>query len=82
MPQVLYKKEGHIAYITLNNPQSLNALNLDMAKELEAIWVDFRDDNEVWVAILSGEGKSFCAGADVKRMERGQLAVPAINHPG
>ena len=71
MSQILYKKEDHIAYISLNNPDSLNALNLEMAKEFEAIWVDFRDDKEMWVAILSGEGKSFCAGADVKKMERG-----------
>ena len=71
MSQILYNKEDHIAYISLNNPESLNALNLEMAKEFEAIWVDFRDDKEMWVAILSGEGKSFCAGADVKKMERG-----------
>lgn len=72
MSQILYKKEGHIAYISLNNPESLNALNLEMATKLEAIWIDFRDDLSVWVAILSGEGKSFCAGADVKQMERGK----------
>jgi enoyl-CoA hydratase/carnithine racemase len=70
--QILYKKENHIAYISLNNPESLNALNLEMAKEFETIWVDFRDDKKMWVAILSGEGKSFCAGADIKKMERGK----------
>jgi len=70
MSHILYKKEGHIAHISLNNPESLNALTTDIAKDFEAIWSDFRDDKNMWVAILSGEGKSFCAGADVKKMER------------
>jgi len=71
MSQVLYRKEGRIAYISLNNPQSLNAVNRAMVQELAKVWIDFRDDDNVWVAILSGEGKSFCAGADVKDMKRG-----------
>ena len=72
MEQVLYRKEGHIAYISLNNPDSLNAINRKMVHELRDTWIDFRDDKNLWVAILTGEGKSFCAGADVKEMERGQ----------
>ena len=72
MPLVLYRKEGHIAYISLNRPESRNAINRAITKELAKIWIDFRDDDNLWVAILSGEGKSFCAGADVKEMERGQ----------
>jgi enoyl-CoA hydratase/carnithine racemase len=72
MSMVLYKKEGHIAFISLNRPESLNAINRAITKELGKIWVDFRDDDNLWVAILSGEGKSFCAGADVKEMGRGQ----------
>ena len=75
MEQILYKKEGHIAYISLNNPDSLNALNRSMAQSLREVWLDFRDDKNLWVAILSGEGKSFCAGADVKEMERGKWTI-------
>ena len=71
MSLVLYRKEGHVAYITLNNPESLNAINRKMAKELIEVWIDYRDDDNLWVAILNGEGKSFCSGADVKEMERG-----------
>ncbi|MGE5485146.1 MAG: enoyl-CoA hydratase/isomerase family protein [Ignavibacteriales bacterium] len=70
--QVLYRKEGHIAYISLNNPERRNAINRSLVKELAGVWVDFRDDNDLWVAILSGEGQSFCSGADVKEMERGR----------
>jgi E-phenylitaconyl-CoA hydratase len=72
MALVLYKKEEHIAYISLNRPENLNAINRTMTRELAKIWVDFRDDKNLWVAILSGEGKSFCVGADVKEMERGR----------
>jgi len=72
MLEVLYEKKGHLAFIRLNRPDSLNAINKAMAKELIKIWIDFRDDKNLWVAILSGEGKSFCGGADLKEMERGQ----------
>ena len=72
MDTVLYQKKKHIAYISLNNPDKLNTINRRMTRELGKVWIDFRDDKELWVAILKGEGKSFCAGADVKDMERGK----------
>ena len=68
MSDVIYEKQGHIAFIRLNRPDSLNAINRSMTKELSKIWCDFRDDNSLWVAVLSGEGKTFCAGADVKEL--------------
>lgn len=70
--EVLYDKKGHIAYISLNRPESLNAVTRTMVKELAKIWIDFRDDSNLWVAVLSGEGKSYCAGADVKQLEVGK----------
>lgn len=72
MPEVLYEKKGHLAFIRLNRPESLNAINRSLADELIKAWVDFRENKNLWVAVLSGEGKSFCAGADVKEMERGK----------
>jgi len=72
MDAVLYEKKNHIAYISLNRPDRLNAINRKMTRELAKAWIDFRDDKELWVAILTGAGKSFCAGADVKEMERGK----------
>ncbi|BEQ14729.1 enoyl-CoA hydratase/isomerase family protein [Desulfoferula mesophila] len=72
MDKIIYEKRGHIAHITLNQPEKLNALGRTMARELSQAWVDFRDDDNLWVAILGGKGKSFCAGADVKEMERGE----------
>jgi len=72
MEDVLYKKKGKIAYITLNRPEKLNAVSLEITKGLAEIWENFRDDNEVWVGILSGNGKSFCAGADVEKIASGK----------
>ena len=71
MSEVIYEKRDHIAYIRLNRPESLNAINVAMAKELIKIWIDFVDDKDLWVAILSGEGRAFTAGADLKEMRRG-----------
>jgi len=60
-----YEKKGHIAYVTLNRPEKLNAMNAELHAELGAAWVDFRDDPELRVAILSGNGRCFSAGADL-----------------
>ena len=74
MSAVIYEKKGSIANITLNRPDKLNALNEEMVEGLQEAWQDFRDDNNLWVAILSGSGRSFCAGADV-------TATPAKDTP-
>jgi enoyl-CoA hydratase/carnithine racemase len=67
MPAVLYEKRDRIAHLTLNRPDALNAFNREMHEELTAAWLDFRDDDDVWVAIVSGAGeRAFSAGADVK----------------
>lgn len=72
MDTIIYEKRGHIAHIVLNQPEKRNAVGRAMARELGDVWENFRDDDQLWVAILSGNGSSFCAGADVKEMERGQ----------
>ena len=62
-----YKKEGRIATITLNRPDAMNSFSINLLKELNEAMIDFRDDPEVWVGILTGAGdKAFSAGADVK----------------
>ena len=67
MPDIVYEKKGRIAYITLNRPASLNAMTNQMKKQLGEIWFDFRDDPEVWVAIISGAGgRAFSTGSDIK----------------
>ncbi len=64
MSVLIYEKKERIAYITLNRPDKMNAINTELMNELAKTWVDFRDDDTVWVAVLTGAGKLFCAGAD------------------
>ena len=62
-----YKKEGRIAIFTINRPQAMNAFNMEAARELHEAMVDFRDDPNLWVGIITGAGeKAFCSGADTK----------------
>ena len=60
-----YEKKGAIAYVTLNRPDKLNAMNETLHGELARVWADFRDDADLRVAILSGNGRCFSAGADL-----------------
>jgi enoyl-CoA hydratase/carnithine racemase len=62
----LCEKRERIAYITLNRPEALNALDDALNDALWAIWENFEQDPSVDVAILTGAGKAFCAGADLK----------------
>jgi len=62
---VEYVKTDGIAYVALNRPDKLNAMNAQMHDELGRVWEDFRDDPAMRVAILSGNGRCFSAGADL-----------------
>jgi enoyl-CoA hydratase/carnithine racemase len=62
-----YEKEGRIAIFTINRPEALNAISMQVARELRDAILDFRDDPEIWVGIVTGAGeKAFSAGADIK----------------
>jgi E-phenylitaconyl-CoA hydratase len=62
-----YVKEGRIAIFTINRPRAFNAVDLETWRGMHEAMVDFRDDPELWVGIVTGAGdKAFCAGADVK----------------
>jgi E-phenylitaconyl-CoA hydratase len=66
---IIYEKKDRIAIITINRPEVRNALDPDAILELNKAWIDFRDDPNLWVAIITGAGdKSFCAGADVRKI--------------
>ena len=62
---ILYEKKDMIAYVRLNRPEKLNAMNDVLHRELAEVWEDFREDPSLRVAILSGEGRCFSAGADL-----------------
>ncbi len=64
-----YNKEGRIAIFTINRPEAYNAIDVPTNQELRDALVDFRDDPELWVGIITGAGeKAFCGGADIKNM--------------
>src|SRR3954452_13059255 len=65
MIEIGYERRDRIAYITLNRPEAKNAITPEMHEELCRIWTDFGDDDETDVAILTGTGDAFCAGADL-----------------
>lgn len=56
----------HVAVIKYNRPHAMNAMNGQLRRELNAAFVTFRDDEDAWVGIVTGEGRAFCAGADLK----------------
>jgi enoyl-CoA hydratase/carnithine racemase len=60
-----YEKRGAVAHVRLNRPDKLNAMNAQLHAELGQVWADFRDDPNLRVAILSGNGRCFSAGADL-----------------
>ena len=62
-----YTKEGRIAIFRINRPEAMGALNIEGMKQLTRAFMDFRDDDALWVGILTGTGeKAFSAGVDVK----------------
>lgn len=65
--RITYRREGRVAHITFNRPEALNAVDEPMQARLLALLRRFDLDDDAWVAILSGEGRSFCAGADIKQ---------------
>lgn len=67
MPPILYEKKGRIALITINRPERRNALSFEAFGLLAQAWLAFRDDPDLWVAIITGAGEhAFCAGGDLK----------------
>ena len=67
--EIIYEKKKDIAYITLNRPQALNAIDPEMAVQLADTWQDFHDDKSLRCAIVTGAGdQAFCTGGDLKKM--------------
>ena len=65
--KLIYEVRNKVAYITLNRPEAMNAMDAEVYAELSKAWIDVRDNPEVWVAIITGAGeKAFTAGADLR----------------
>jgi enoyl-CoA hydratase/carnithine racemase len=72
-PHVLYKREGHIATITLNRPEAKNAFSLEMITLWRRFLEEARADDHVRILIVTGEGDTFCSGGDIRDMADGKL---------
>jgi enoyl-CoA hydratase/carnithine racemase len=66
MAVVETERQGQVLVVRMNRPERLNALNHEMRLELARTWTAFRHDKELEVAILTGTGRAFCAGEDMK----------------
>jgi enoyl-CoA hydratase/carnithine racemase len=64
-PTLLYDKQGPVAHVSLNRPQALNAYNIQMRDDLVQALEAVRDDPEVRCLLITGQGRAFCAGADL-----------------
>lgn len=85
---VLYERQEAVALITLDRPGSLNAITPQLSEELGAAWQRFAEEEDAMVAILTGAGRAFCAGLDMKEaaeamrrgeqggMPRGRMQMP------
>lgn len=70
---IIYEKRGHIAILTINRPEARNSLDFETTGQLANAWLDFRDDPNLRVAIVTGAGdRDFCVGADLKKF------IPAV----
>ena len=67
-PVVLVNKAGGIATVTLNRPEKLNALNRDLRSNFCRVMQELRDDPEAQVVIITGAGRAFCAGLDLREL--------------
>jgi len=65
------ERDDHLTTLSLNRPDSLNALNREMVNELRDFFWNLTDDTDTRVVLLRGEGKAFCAGLDLKEASQG-----------
>jgi enoyl-CoA hydratase len=75
-----YVRDGRIVTITINRPETRNSLDMEHFRDLAHAWVAFRDDAGAWVAVITGVGRDFCTGADLKKFIpelTGDLPQPA-----
>ena len=66
---VKLERQGHVALITIDRPEALNALNSQVLTDLDQVLDQVEADEELYVAVLTGAGRSFVAGADIAEMK-------------
>jgi enoyl-CoA hydratase/carnithine racemase len=63
---LLIERRHHVAYVTLNRPAALNALNVTLRQDLKQFFTTMQADSGVRLVVVTGAGRAFCAGADIK----------------
>ena len=76
-PVLKVQKRDGIATLTLNRPEAMNALSRELRGALSASFADLQEDDAIRVAIVTGEGRAFCAGLDLKELGAGDSGGPA-----
>src|SRR5262249_60911644 len=84
MENIKLEKKGSIAYVTIDRPKVLNALNMATMEELGEAFTDLAADRDVRVVILTGSGeKAFVAGADINELQKNNpVEAKAYTHRG
>src|SRR4051794_36382584 len=75
-PVTLVEIIDHTMVLTLNRPEAMNAVNAAVTKGVGDALEQAKDDPDVWAFIITGTGRSFCAGADLKAVSRGEKTSP------
>ena len=79
---IRYNIQDHIATVTLARPEKLNAFNTTMRHELLSVFDDIDADDHVRAVIVTGDGRAFCAGADIRRAPRRLISNRVIRSMG
>lgn len=80
---LLFDKQDHIARLTINRPEAMNAMDPETYRALSEAWMTVRDDPDIWVAVITGAGDlAFSAGADLKKAFAGRDLISEHFGPG
>ena len=75
---IRYEQEGVIGILTLNRPERLNAINLTMRDELRGFFIEKLTDNDTRVIVMTGVGRGFCSGMDMKDFVSSRMASKSV----
>ena len=73
---ITVEKRGQVDWLTLNRPESLNAINTPMVTELRDYFGNLAEDAQTRIVVMRGAGRAFCAGLDIKDARAGTYARP------
>lgn len=74
--------DPHIGLITLNRPDRLNAISMEMLEELQDLFRRLHEMESIWVVMLTGEGRGFCSGADLKDAKKRRESIGSVPDAG